>query len=148
MAAIFICSKSHKAGSCLQLGMYCEVLLPPSGCSWLLSRVAEYLFIHWHLKAFLIYYFPAWWMGLYHPQELIRLALDELGGYWWPSWDREVVGVSTTGSSGRWWPPQAVKRGRKDKLWGLNSVVLVPAENGGVRPHRQVWIGLLCNRLA
>lgn len=37
MAAIFICSKSHKAGSCLQLGMYCEVHLPPSGCSWLLS---------------------------------------------------------------------------------------------------------------
>lgn len=58
-------------------------------------------------------------MSLYCPQELIRLSLYQLGGYWWSSWDRGVVGVIITGSSERWWPPQRVERGWKDKLWGV-----------------------------
>lgn len=132
MAAAFICSKKHKADSCFQLGMYCKVHLPPFGCSWLLGRVEVYLFIHWHLKVFLTLLLSSMGGGSLSSPGADQ---DAFGSAWWLLMvilRQRSCWCLYHCSSGRWWPPQAVERGRKDKLWGVKCVVLVPGESKGV----------------
>lgn len=116
-------SKKHKADSCFQLGMYCKVHLAPFGCSWMLGRAAKYLFIHWHLKVFLILLLPGWWVGLcrspgadqtlFVPAWWLLMFILRQRSCWY-QYQGQQWEVVTTPSSGK----------GRNKLWGVKFCAL------------------------